>query len=217
MKNTIIILLLLFLVLFIIINNTNNNTNDTFLAIDDTKLLNKITDLKIEKNPVEIQYQIPIPVNQLSDNDLQSIDTDILRNVRTQKNFSITDELTYHQMYSILKLVKLQEYSFDYIPVANDKKTQILDSEKLIAINSGAINNTDLELFTRIKLELISAFNSIIIKNELYTPYNPYHFFKIIKSNMISNTPLSNFIFTITIAREYNYQQFFIYYYIYLI
>ena len=110
MKNTIIILLLLFLVLFIIINNTNNNTNDTFLAIDDTKLLNKITDLKIEKNPVEIQYQIPIPVNQLSDNDLQSIDTDILRNVRTQKNFSITDELTYHQMYSILKLIKLLCY-----------------------------------------------------------------------------------------------------------
>jgi hypothetical protein len=243
-SNAIILLIIIILLgITIYINNkktnTNINTTEHFLALDETKLYNNISNIlnpSITSNlndnkPVSIESQIPVPVNQLSLTELQSIDSDVLRNVRTLKNFSMTDELNFYQMYGLLKKIKNQEYIFDYVPISNDKKSSILDSEKLIAINSGAINNTNLELFTRLKLELISAFNNLIIKNDFYTPYHPYQFFKIIKSNMISNkiidnksiqipssssspssSPSYNLVFTITIAREYKYQQFVIYY-----
>ena len=200
-------------------NEKQNQITEHFLALDDIKLNEKIKSqiLPSDNKPAEIQYQIPVSANQLSTNQLQSIDTDILRNTRTLANFSMTDEFDFYQIFNLLKIQKNQEYKFNYInEVDTNKKSSILDSEKLIAINSGEINNTDLELFTRLKLELISAFNSLIIKNEFYTPYHPFQFFKIINSNMISNNITTsksyNFVFTLTFAREYKYQQFVIYY-----
>jgi len=198
-----------------------NQITENFLALDETKLNENLMQLQNpnDNKPVEIQYQIPVSANQLSTNELKSIDTDILRNTRVLANFSMTDEFNFYQIYSLLKNFKNQEYKFNYInEIDTNKKSKILNSEKLITINSGAINKTDLELFTRLKLELISAFNSIIIKNEFYIPYHPFQFFKIINSNMISNTIKTstansfNFVFTLTIAREYKYQQFVIYY-----
>ena len=214
-------LLLIILIVGIIIymKNAEKPKIETFLAINDSILYTNPTETNtISNKPENIQYQIPVSANQLSDKQIQSIDTDVLRNVRVLTNFSMTDEFDFYQIYSLLKQIKKIKYNFNYVPIANDLKSNILPSEKLIAINSGAINNTDLELFTRLKLELISSFNSLIIKNNLFVPYHPYQFFKIINSNMISNNKISpnvnsyNFVFTLTLAREYKFQQFVIYY-----
>jgi len=225
-----IALLLIIIILVIGIYKHKKNTKEHFLILNDqsiyvnpqntTSPLNPLNTLNpsitSDNTPVEIKHQIPVTANQLSDTQLKSIDTDVLRNVRTLANFSMTDEFDFYQVYSILKNFKNQTYNFNYEPLPDNKKSKILDSEKLIAINSGAINNTDLELFSRLKLELISVFNSIIIKNGLFIPYHPYQFFKIINSNMISNTKIdntkNNFVFTVTFAREYKFQQFVIYY-----
>jgi hypothetical protein len=216
----ILIVIIIGIILYIKNKNEKENINYTenFLALDETNFYMKSTDpTKANDNkPVDIQYQIPVTANQLSTKELQSIDTDVLRNVRNLANFSMTDEFNFYQMYSIIKKLKNTTYNFNYEPLDDDEKSKILPSEKIIANNSGAINNTDLELFSRLKLELISAFNSLIIKNGLLVPYHPFQFFKIINSNMISNKLLNtnsyNFVFTLTFAREYKFQQFVIYY-----
>ena len=228
--------ILILITLFIIIlynkyNNTNTNTNtntnkhitESFLAISDSKLYknNNIDDTK----PVEIKSQIPVPVNQLNDNQLNDLDSNVLRNNRILKNFSLTDELDSYQMINILKQLKNKQYHFKYnvSPEHNMSKiSKIVNSEKITNVNSGAINNinVDLDLFTRMKLELISAFNNLIISSGYYVNYHPYHFFKIINSNLISfenkksNTTntTDNYCMTLTFAREYKFQQFIIYY-----
>lgn len=200
------------------VNRKNiKNNNENFIVVADSNLYmpNK------REPPSEIKYQIPIAKNQLTDIQLQSLDTDVLRDVRRLKNFSLTDELTFHQMYNLLKTFKNNTYTFTFDASKIDKKSTIKNSEKLIELNTGAINRTDLELFYRLKLELISAFNSLIVKKGYYLPYHAYHFFKIINSNLISQTKLEkpelgieaiNYVFTLTIAREFKYQQFVIYY-----
>ena len=218
------LLLIIILIISIIIYILNIKSQETehFLAIDNT-LLQNLNDSNTNTNnkPVEIEHQIPVSANQLTDEQLQSIDSDVLRNVRVLANFSMTDEFDFYQIYTLIKKLKDNKYTFSYKLVSEDKKTKIKSSEKLIAINSGAINTTDLELFSRLKLELISSFNSLIIQNGLYVEYHPYQFFKIINSNMISNKVINinsdktnnyNLVFTLTFAREYKFQQFIIYY-----
>jgi hypothetical protein len=168
--------------------------------------------------PETIKYQIPVNHNQLSDNQLQSIDTDILRNVRVNKVFSSIDELNFYQMYNLLKPFRNMEINFEYNPECIKQKTVIKSSERIIELNTGAINTIDLELFYRLKLELISALNHLIIKNRYYLPYHKYQFFKIINNNLISYEKVNSvgnvfkYIFTLTIAREYKFQHFVIYY-----
>ena len=159
---------------------------ETFLITNDKSLY--IENNSTDKMPGEIKYHVPSPVNQLNDKQLLDLDTNILRNTRVLKLFSQTDELDAYQMYNILKQLKNQKYNFKYDKdgIAIDKKAKLLNNENLEKINSGAINSVDLELFTRLKLEIISAFNNIIIKNEYYINYHPYTFFKIINSNLIS-------------------------------
>ena len=95
-------------------------------------------------------------------------------------------------------------------------KPKVKKSETLINKNSGEINKVDLDLFTRLKLEIITAFNILILNLNYYVEYHPYHFFKIINSNLISSeikdVSRTNYIFTLTLAREYKYQQFIVYY-----
>ena len=217
-------------------NNTNTNTNtnsneptknitENFLAISDSQLYTNNN--TYDNKPVNIKQQIPVPVNQLNDNQLSSLDSNILRNNRILKNFSITDELDFYQMYNILKQMKNNKYNFKYNVSPEQNMSKLINSEKSINVNSGAINNVnlDLDLFTRIKLELISAFNNLIISSGYYVNYHPYHFFKIINSNLISfekntnnntniniNTSRDNYCMTLTFAREYKFQQFIIYY-----
>ena len=236
-----IIILIIYIVYIKQYQNDSNSINsinvshptiiENFLLLDDSKLRNDSNNSNNSNNsstndinkPVDIQYQLPIPANQLSDIQLQAIDSDILRNTRSLKNFSMTDEFDFYQMYNILKQLKNNTipYTFKYNPLDIKDKSTLLSGEKIIVLNSGAINNKDLdlELFSRMKLELISAFNNLIIKNDFFIPYHPYQFFKIINSNMISSdvkagSTLSknNYVFTLTIAREYKYQQFTIYY-----
>ena len=198
--------------------NTNGN-HDAFLNIPDSKLYHSVDE---KSEPIDIKYQIPIAQNQLTDTQLQSLDTDVLRNVRVQKKFSLTDELDYSQMYNLLKHFQGQNISFTFDPNKIEKKSHILESEKIIQLKSGAINNTNLELFYRLKLELISALNNLVIRKSYYVPYHQYQFFKIINSNLISNTSIptptttenafvDNYVFTITIAREFKFQQFVLY------
>jgi hypothetical protein len=224
--------LIILITLFVLIlynkyynKNTNTNTNiiEPFLAINDSQLYknNNSDDTK----PVEIKSQIPVPVNQLNDNQLIDLDSNVLRNNRILKNFSLTDELDSYQMINILKQLKNKQYNFKYNvgpEQTMSKISKIVNSEKITNVNSGAINNidVDLDLFTRIKLELISAFNNLIISSGYYVNYHPYHFFKIINSNLISfenkksNTTntIDNYCMTLTFAREYKFQQFIIYY-----
>jgi hypothetical protein len=186
---------------------------DKFLNIPDSQLYQAV-DASLK--PSSIQYQIPIAQNQLTDVQLQALDTDVLRNTRTLVNFSLTDELNFYQMYNLLKQFKDHKYDFKYSS-PNAARYKIIESERLIELNTGAINNTDLDLFYRLKLELISAFNNLVIKNGYYLPFHQYQFFKIINSNLISTTPLQtsskgmNYVMTTTIAREFKYQQFVLY------
>jgi hypothetical protein len=201
---TIIIVLILSIPIFYVY--TKKYTIETFLYLDKTEL----TIPSIKEIPTDISYQIPVPANQLSDIQHRDIDTDILRNVRVLTNFSKTDELDFYQMYTIIKLLKDKEYSFNYDSI-NVQKSYLLNSEKKLNINSGAIQNVNLELFNRIKLELISAFNKLILDNELYNNYHPYTFFKLINSNLISYNK-NNYVFTVKLGREYKYQQFTLYF-----
>ena len=200
-----------------------NNETENFLNIPDSQLYQPV-DRTLK--PSDIQYQIPIAQNQLTDLQLQSIDTDVLRNARALVNFSLTDELEFYQMYNLLKQFKGKQYDFKYDSSSiNNKngngKYHIMKSERIVELNSGAINNNDLNLFYRLKLELISAFNNMVIRNSYYLPYHQYQFFKIINSNLISNAPLKtssggssgnmNYVMTMTIAREFKYQQFVLY------
>ena len=191
--------------------------DEPFLFINDSSLYIS-DDSNVNNNPVEIKYQLPVAANQLNEKQLQDIDSNILRNTRTLVNFSMTDELDVYQMYNILKKMKNTSYNFKYDKnsINKNKKAKIINSENLTKVNSGAINNVDLELFTRIKLEIISAFNNIIITSGYYVKYHPYHFFKIINSNLISFDKKTdseyNCCMTLTLAREYKYQQFVIYY-----
>jgi hypothetical protein len=230
------IIVLLFIITFIlailyfyITQNTYTKTIEQFIAIKDSSLYTSNTS---NLEPVNIKYKVPIPANQLTDIQLLGLDSDVLRNIRVLKTFSNIDELDYSQMYNILKQLRDKYQSktdndkmikFTYDPASIKKKSNILESEKLIELNTGAINNTDLELFFRLKLELISIINKLVIQNEYYIPYHQYQFLKIINSNLISNDILpaptttnnmniSNYVFTITIAREFKYQQFVIYF-----
>ena len=199
------------------------NIGEGFIAVEDSNLY--IPDKN--EPPTDIQYQIPIAMNQLTDIELQNLDTDVLRDVRRLKGFSLTDELTFHQMYNLLKTFKNNTYIFTFNSNKINTKSTVKNNEKLIEINTGVINTTDLELFYRLKLELISALNSLIVIKGYYLPYHEYQFYKIINSNLISQTnldklkiaqsldvglPIVNYIFTLTIAREFKYQHFVIYY-----
>ena len=172
------IIVIIILISILVYRKHKNYIIEAFLVINDKSLYmgNNSTD----KMPVEIKYQVPVPVNQLNDTQLADLDTNILRNTRVLKLFSQTDELDAYQMYNILKQQKNQSYNFKYDKdnIAIDKKAKIINNEQTEKLNSGAINSVDLELFTRIKLEIISAFNNIIINNEYYINYHPYDFFK---------------------------------------
>ena len=234
MVNCDIICLIIVLTLFLLIvyqkyYNTNLNKTEPFLALNDIPLYTRQNEIN---KPISIKSQIPVPVNQLNDNELQHIDSSILRHSRVLKNFSMVDELDIYQMYNILKQLKNKKYTFTYdsITTVNSTPQSIISSDKLNTINSGAINNVDLNLFTRMKLEIISSFNNFVIQAGFYVPYHPYQFFKIINSNLISfdknykidkidktNNTIDNYCFTLTFAREYKFQQFVIYYNIDLI
>jgi hypothetical protein len=208
--------------------STNTYTNKTepepepFLVLNDIPLFTKKNEVN---NPIIIKAQIPAPVNQLNGNELHYIDSSILRHSRVLKTFSIVDELDYYQMYTILKQLKNNQYKFNYdtsnTNASNTSTPSIIKSDQLNTINSGAINTIDLNLFTRMKLEIISSFNNFVINAGNYIPYHPYQFFKIINSNLISfdknnkinsNNNSDNYCFTLTFAREYKYQHFVIYY-----
>lgn len=202
------------------INEPESKTNhETFLVLNDTSLYSSKNEVN---KPITIKSQIPVPANQLSGNELQQIDSSILRHSRILKTFSMIDELDFYQMYNILKQLKNKKYNFTYNIDDISSTSSIINTNKLNTINSGAINNVDLNLFTRIKLELISSFNNFIINSGEYVPYHPYQFFKIINSNLISfdkkykidsnDNDIDKYCFTLTFAREYKFQQFVIYY-----
>ena len=215
---TIIVIIVLLLVLLLTINIYKKEPFINTIALPNDELYKSTsTD---DTKPIEIKKQIPLPANQLNSNELADIDSNILRQTRTLQKFSMTDELDVYQMYNVLKHQKDQVYVFDYNTVststANSSYYKLKNSEVLINKNSGAINTVDLELFTRLKLEIITAFNILIINLKYYIDYHPYQFFKIINSNLISSdikdVSRTNYIFTLTFAREYKYQQFIIYY-----
>jgi hypothetical protein len=200
--------------------NKAKNETEPFLALNDVPLYTSKNEMN---KAISIKAQIPSPVNQLNDNELQHIDGSILRHNRVLKTFSMVDELDIYQMYNIIKQLKNNQYNFTFnTNNTSTPSSSIISSDKLNTINSGAINNVDLNLFTRMKLEIISAFNNFVINSGSYLPYHPYQFFKIINSNLISfdknyktdttNNSIDNYCFTLTFAREYKYQQFIIYY-----
>jgi hypothetical protein len=88
-----------------------DNFQDKFLNIPDSQLYQPVNRTN---KPSDIQYQIPIAQNQLTDLQLQSLDTDVLRNARVLVNFSLTDELNFYQMYNLLKQFKGKKYDFKY-------------------------------------------------------------------------------------------------------
>ena len=193
---------------------------EPFLVLNDTPLFTRKNEIN---KPVSIKSQIPAPANQLNGNELQNIDSSILRHNRVLKQFSIVDELDIYQMYNIIKQLRNNQYTFTYDTTNISTPLQsIISSDNINNIKSNAINNVDLNLFTRMKLEIISSFNNLIINSGYYVPYHTYQFFKIINSNLISfnknykkdttNNDIDNYCFTLTLGREYKYQQFVIYY-----
>ena len=205
-------------------NNYNYNYNETFINSENSKNDTLFESSNTNENkPVEIKSQIPVPANQLNNKQLLDIDSNILKNNRLLKKMSMTDELDFYQVYNILKKMKDKKDTFNYninninnINNVKKIKPMIKKSELITKINSGAINNIDIELFTRIKIEIISLFNNLVISSGYYIEFHPYHFFKIINSNLISfenkDVSRTNYIFTLTFAREFKFQQFVIYY-----
>ena len=114
----IILIILIIVLITIYINQTAKQTQkqtqinnisileEPFLAINDKQLYNLDKD---NKGASTIETIIPAPQNQLSDIQLQNTDTNILRNVRVLKLFSMNDELDYYQMYNLLKIYKTQK------------------------------------------------------------------------------------------------------------
>ena len=98
-------------------NDTYTNVNEPeykhepFLVLNDIPLYTRKNEMN---KPISIKSQIPAPVNQLNGNELQNIDSSILRHSRVLKNFSIVDELDYYQMYNILKQLQNNQYKFTY-------------------------------------------------------------------------------------------------------
>ena len=222
----VIILIFTLTVMYFIQHNANANkvkyVLEPFIAINNSNLP-PINSDKQSLKPENIKYQIPIAQNQLTDLQLQGLDSNILRQVRVLKNFSNTDELDFYQMYNLLKQLKTKSVEFIYDSSRIEKKSHILVSEKLMELNTSAINNTDLELFFRLKLEIISLLNNLVIRNGYYLPYHQYQFFKIINSNLISQSfvpspttttdmNVDNYVFTITTGREFKYEQFVIFF-----
>ena len=202
---------------------------EPFLAINDKQLYNLDED---NKGASTIETIIPAPQNQLSDIQLQNTDTNILRNVRVLKLFSMNDEIDYYQMYNLLKIYKTQKditfnLSSDDIaktqptqPIQPTQPTQPATNKIYNVLNEENKNNV---IYVRIKLELISLLNKLIISKGYYLPYHQYDFLKITNSNLISKTSIptptttndmyiDNYIFTLTIGREHKYQSFTIYY-----
>ena len=207
-------------------NNNISILEEPFLAINDKQLYNLDED---NKGASTIETIIPAPQNQLSDIQLQNTDTNILRNVRVLKLFSMNDEIDYYQMYNLLKIYKTQKditfnLSSDDIaktqPTQPAQPTQPVSNKIYNVLNEENKNNL---VYVRIKLELISLLNKLIISKGYYLPYHQYDFLKITNSNLISKTSIptptttndmyiDNYIFTLTIGREHKYQSFTIYY-----
>ena len=199
------------------------NVKEGFMFLPDL-VLNNLTPTPTitgKDLPTEISYQIPIPANQLQDTQLRDIDTDILRNVRVLANFSKTDELDFYQMYTIIKYLNGGSYTFTFDASAIGNPAQLISSQNIIELSSGAIKNVNLELYTRIKLELISVLNKVIIENGFFTKYHDYSFFKIIGNNLIStenkgkldgSSGVQNWIFSLKIGREYKFIQYTLYF-----
>ena len=152
----IILITLFILILYNKYFNTNSNKNivEPFLAISEKKLYKKNN--SFDNKPVDIKYQIPVPVNQLNDNQLSDLDSNILRNNRILKLFSLTDELDSYQMINILKQLKNKKYNSKY-DVSLDKNiskiSKIENNEKIVNVNSGAINNINVDLNTNIHIQ----------------------------------------------------------------
>ena len=110
----ILIVIIIGIILYIKNKNEKENINYTenFLALDETNFYMKSTEpTKANDNkPVDIQYQIPVTANQLSTTELQSIDTDVLRNVRNLANFSMTDEFNFYVVGNIINKSFIQYY-----------------------------------------------------------------------------------------------------------
>ena len=105
-----ILVIIIILLAIYFFNYNTHNTLEPFLTIDDTKLQDKIATLNKQNDPpVEIQHQIPAPANQLSSEQSMAIDSDVLRNVRVLKNFSMTDEFDSRPWY-FLVFVSLLEF-----------------------------------------------------------------------------------------------------------
>ena len=144
----IIIIIIFLLILLLVLYYFPKVKFEPFISINDSNLYMPVKD-KLE--PTTIKYQVPIANNQLTDLQLQGLDTDVLRKVRVLKNFSNTDELDFYQMYNLLKQFKNKPLEFTFNPNDIKKKSHILKSEKLIELNTGAINKANLELFYRLK------------------------------------------------------------------
>src|SRR3989344_1629436 len=105
-------------------------------------------------DPAIIKNLDPLPYNYLSINELNDLDTGILRNIRKQYIFSKTDELDYYQVYTLIKKYENNEI---YINIS-DKNIQ-LDT---------------LYIYTLIKLELISMFNNMVITSKYINSYHKF-------------------------------------------
>ena len=140
----VLVVILIFLLAVIYFNHQNENTiknilqkeneneNKTkyvlepFIATNDSNLyMPSNSNDKNSLKPENIKYQIPIAQNQLTDLQLQGLDSDILRNIRVLKNFSNIDELDFYQMYNLLKQFKDKPIAFSYDPNGIEKKSHI--------------------------------------------------------------------------------------------
>jgi len=199
---------------------------EPFLAINDKQLYNLDDD---NTGASSIETIIPAPQNQLSDIQLQNTDTNILRNVRVLKLFSMNDEIDYYQMYNLLKIYKIQKditFNLSCDDIAKTQKQHPAQPTRSATNKIYNILNEENKhnlVYIRIKLELISLLNKLIISKGYYLPYHQYDFLKIINSNLISKTSvptptttndmyIDNYIFTLTIGRNHKYQSFTIYY-----
>ena len=163
----------------------------------DKESFNENNNVNQEEDLPEDLY-IPGAANQYSDLEAKEVDNGIMREINSNVLFSQEDELSNEQMIIILNKMKNMSFKFKF---KNEDGIDDKDYNKL--------------LFTRIKYEIITIINQLIIKNKFYNQYHEYKFLKIINTRLLNKKQVFNIKqnkFYLLIGKENAYQLFRIYF-----
>lgn len=165
---------------------------------DKESFKEKDTIISEEDDTIPEGLFIPGAANKYDNLEAKEVDNGILREINSNVLFSQEDELSNDQMIIILNKMKNMIFKFKF---TNEDGIDDKDYNKL--------------LFTKIKYEIISIINQLIVKNKFYNQYHDYKFIKVIDTRLLNKRQIFNMKqnkFYLLIGRENAYQLFKIYF-----